>query len=116
MKKNVHITNTPDLLDIQRSSFCWFLSEGLAMELKKFSSIFDLGNKLELRIYGNEYKLKVPRLTTGEAKLKTLTYSLQLYVNIEIIKKNKPGHFLNFSTKNQLVEKKSLLIGEIPLM
>ena len=27
----------PDLVEIQRASFCWFLEEGLAEEIKNFS-------------------------------------------------------------------------------
>ena len=48
MKENIYTSNLPDLLEIQRSSFCWFLSEGLAYELTKFPSIFVMptGNKL----------------------------------------------------------------------
>jgi len=109
MNQNVHITNLPDLLEIQRSSFCWFLSEGLAEELAKFSSIFDLTGNLELRVYGHEYRLKKPKLSTSKAKEKNITYSIKLYVSIEIIAKN-------LSLSNNAIEKQKVLIGEIPLM
>ena len=88
MNQNVHITNLPDLLEIQRSSFCWFLSEGLAQELAKFSSIFDLTGNVELRVYGHEYRLKKPKLSTSKAKEKNITYSVKLYVSIELLTKN----------------------------
>lgn len=109
MNQNVHITNLPDLLEIQRSSFCWFLSEGLAQELAKFSSIFDLTENLELRVYGHEYRLKKPKLSTSKAKEKNITYSVKLYVSIEILANN-------LATTNTIVEKQKVLIGEIPLM
>ena len=109
MNDNVHITNLPDLLEIQRSSFCWFLSEGLAHELSKFSSIFDLTGNLELRVYGHEYKLKKPKFTTSKAKERNITYSVKLYVSIEIIAKSTTPF-------NNLVGKQKVLIGEIPLM
>lgn len=109
MNQNVHITNLPDLLEIQRSSFCWFLSEGLAQELAKFSSIFDLTGNLELRVYGHEYRLKKPKLSTSKAKEKNITYSVKLYVSIEIISKNN-------GINTSIVHKQKVLIGEIPLM
>lgn len=109
MNQNVHITNLPDLLEIQRSSFCWFLSEGLAQELAKFSSIFDLTGNLELRVYGHEYRLKKPKLSTSKAKEKNITYSVKLYVSIEIISKNN-------GINTSIVPKQKVLIGEIPLM
>lgn len=109
MNKNMQITNLPDLLEIQRSSFCWFLSKGLAYELAAFQSIFDLTENLELRIYGHNYILKKPKFNTSGAKKKSITYSLQLYVPIEIISKN------SFN-KGHIIDKNKILIGEIPLM
>ena len=109
MNQNVHINNLPDLLEIQRSSFCWFLSEGLAHELAKFSSIFDLTRNLELRVYGQEYRLKKPKLSTFTAKERNITYSLKLYVSVEILGKN-------ISNINNIIKKQKVLIGEIPLM
>ena len=37
----------PDLVEIQRASFCWFLEEGLAEEIKSFSPITDYTGNLE---------------------------------------------------------------------
>jgi DNA-directed RNA polymerase subunit beta len=109
MNQNVHITNLPDLLEIQRSSFCWFLSEGLAQELVKFSSIFDLSGNIELRVYGYEYRLKKPKLSTIKSKEKNITYSIKLYVPIEIFTKTKDNIKV-------IIDKQKVLIGEIPLM
>jgi DNA-directed RNA polymerase subunit beta len=36
----------PDLVEIQRASFCWFLEEGLAEEIKSFSPITDYTGNL----------------------------------------------------------------------
>jgi DNA-directed RNA polymerase subunit beta len=110
MIKNVHRTHLPELLEIQRASFCWFLSEGLAIELNKFSNVLNLNKNLELRVYGNEYKLKKPKLSIAQAKEKTVTHSLQLYVSIELIK------ILEHLDFQQSIEKQKVLIGEIPLM
>jgi DNA-directed RNA polymerase subunit beta len=110
MIKNVHRTHLPELLEIQRASFCWFLSEGLAIELNKFSNVLNLNKNLELRVYGNEYKLKKPKLSIAQAKEKTVTHSLQLYVSIEFIK------ILEHLDLQQPIEKQKVLIGEIPLM
>jgi len=47
----------PDLVEIQRSSFRWFLEEALIEELDSFSPITDYTGKLELHFVGKEYKL-----------------------------------------------------------
>ncbi len=50
----------PDLVEIQRSSFRWFLEEGLIEELNSFSPITDYTGKMELHFLGKNYKLKRP--------------------------------------------------------
>ena len=48
MNKKAFLTTLPDFVEIQRASFCWFLSKGLSEELEKFSSITDLYKFVEL--------------------------------------------------------------------
>src|SRR6476646_4349435 len=94
MSKNIQIENLSNLLEIQRSSFCWFLSTGLAAELNKFSHIYLLEKN----------------------KDNTATYSVKLYIHIEIIQKT--HFFVNkiLQTKVDILEQQMFLIGEIPLM
>ena len=44
----------PDLVEIQRASFRWFLEEGLIEELESFSPITDYTGKLELHFIGKD--------------------------------------------------------------
>ena len=57
----------PDLVEIQRASFCWFLEEGLAEEIKSFSPIVDYSGNLELHFLGDLYKLKYPKYSVAES-------------------------------------------------
>ena len=41
-------TYLPDLVEVQRASFKWFLDQGLIEELESFSPITDYTGKLEL--------------------------------------------------------------------
>ena len=54
-------TFLPDLVEVQRASFKWFLDKGLIEELESFSPITDYTGKLELHFIGSEYRLKRPR-------------------------------------------------------
>lgn len=74
------ITMLPDLIEIQRSSFRWFLEEGLIEELDNFSPITDYTGKLELHFLGKDYKLKRPKYSVDEAKRRDSTYAVQMYV------------------------------------
>ena len=61
-------THLPDLVEVQRSSFKWFLEKGLIEELNSFSPITDYTGKLELHFIGDQYRLKHPRHDVEEAE------------------------------------------------
>ena len=71
-------TYLPDLVEVQRASFKWFLDQGLIEELESFSPITDYTGKLELHFIGSEYRLKRPRHDVEEAKRRDATFALSL--------------------------------------
>ncbi|BAY44755.1 DNA-directed RNA polymerase, beta subunit RpoB [Scytonema sp. HK-05] len=95
----------PDLIEIQRSSFRWFLEEGLIEELNSFSPITDYTGKLELHFLGQNYKLKEPKYNVDEAKRRDSTYAVQMYV---------PTRLINKETGE--IKEQEVFIGDLPLM
>ncbi|MEC4895684.1 MAG: DNA-directed RNA polymerase subunit beta [Oscillatoria sp. PMC 1051.18] len=95
----------PDLIEIQRSSFRWFLEEGLIEELNSFSPITDYTGKLELHFLGSDYKLKQPKYDVDEAKRRDSTYGVQMYV---------PTRLINKETGD--IKEQEVFIGDLPLM
>jgi len=95
----------PDLIEIQRSSFRWFLEEGLIEELKNFSPITDYTGKIELHFLGEQYKLKRPKYDVEEAKRRDATYSVPVYV---------PAQLMNKETGEIITQE--VFIGDLPLM
>jgi DNA-directed RNA polymerase subunit beta len=95
----------PDLIEIQRSSFRWFLEEGLIEELNSFSPITDYTGKLELHFLGQNYKLKEPKYSVDEAKRRDSTYAVQMYV---------PTRLINKETGE--IKEQEVFIGDLPLM
>jgi DNA-directed RNA polymerase subunit beta len=95
----------PDLVEIQRASFRWFLEEGLIEELDSFSPITDYTGKLELHFLGKEYKLKSPKYDVDEAKRRDSTYAVQMYV---------PTRLINKETGE--IKEQEVFIGDLPLM
>jgi DNA-directed RNA polymerase subunit beta len=95
----------PDLIEIQRSSFRWFLEEGLIEELNSFSPITDYTGKLELHFLGDKYKLKEPKYSVEESKRRDSTYAVQMYV---------PTRLLNKETGD--IKEQEVFIGDLPLM
>ena len=85
MKKNMnYITALPDFIEMQRISFCWFISEGLKDELTNFSSILDFSGNIEYVFFGQEYKLVKPVYNASSAKRYTTNYVAQLIMPIEM--------------------------------
>ncbi|MEH1896019.1 MAG: DNA-directed RNA polymerase subunit beta [Nostoc sp.] len=95
----------PDLIEIQRASFRWFLEEGLIEELNSFSPITDYTGKLELHFLGHNYKLKEPKYSVEEAKRRDSTYAVQMYV---------PTRLINKETGE--IKEQEVFIGDLPLM
>jgi len=58
IKENVYKYLLPNLLEIQRISFCWFLEKGLVQEFEDFSLIRDYLGELELNLSTKFYKIK----------------------------------------------------------
>lgn len=95
----------PDMVEIQRASFRWFLETGLIEELASFSPISDYTGKLELHFIGKDYKLKRPKYDVDEAKRRDATYGVQMYV---------PTRLINKETGE--IKEMEVFIGDLPLM
>ncbi len=98
-------TYLPDLVEVQRASFKWFLEKGLIEELESFSPITDYTGKLELHFIGEEYRLKRPRHDVEEAKRRDATFASQMYVTCRLINK-----------ETGEIKEQEVFIGELPLM
>nr|YP_009402770.1 RNA polymerase beta subunit [Compsopogon caeruleus]ARX96119.1 RNA polymerase beta subunit [Compsopogon caeruleus] len=125
----------PDLVDIQRKSFRWFLEEGLGEVLESFPLIIDPSNRLELKLFPKEYKIKFPRHNVRKAKRRDRTYSAQVYIPAKLIKKdfaisaflsrdkyltsNEDFHGTSELDKrniNKKYRKRPVFIGDLPMM
>ncbi|MFN9830734.1 MAG: DNA-directed RNA polymerase subunit beta, partial [Pseudanabaena sp.] len=95
----------PDLVEIQRESFRWFLEEGLIEELESFSPITDYTGKMELHFIAKDYKLKRPKYSVDESKRRDATYAVQMYV---------PTRLINKETGE--IKEQEVFIGDLPLM
>jgi DNA-directed RNA polymerase subunit beta len=95
----------PDLVEIQRASFRWFLEEGLIEELDSFSPITDYTGKIELHFLAKDYKLKRPKYGVDEAKRRDASYAVQMYV---------PTRLINKDTGE--IKEQEVFIGDLPLM
>ena len=103
MDKQLFVTTIPHFSESNFNSFCWFLEYGLSDELRNFSSALNLNEKLNIRVYNEEFVLKRPKYSSVQCKRYDLTYSIRIYVPIELIENDTVFECLAF-------------FGEIPLM
>ena len=98
MEKNTnYVTNLPDFITMQRTSFCWFIAEGLAEELNIISKVYDFSQNTDYLLFGNEYALIKPTCTLTIARKYNGNYRAQLIVPIEV--RNKKINIIRY--KNQ---------------
>ena len=77
------VLEMPNLIDIQKSSYKWFLEEGLKEVFKDMSSIKDYNETLELSFI--DYRLdKEPKYTIAECKERDTTYAAPLRVTARL--------------------------------
>ena len=85
MKQSInYITVLPDFIEMQRVSFCWFISHGLSEELAMFSRVYDFTYNIEYVLFGHEYSLVKPIYNVIRAKKYTANYAAQLLIPLEV--------------------------------
>src|SRR6187431_2375174 len=98
----------PDLIAIQRSSFDWFLNEGLANTFRDISPIKDFSESLQLELEFDPFDEDLrppPKFTVEECKEKDMTYSAPVFVR---------ARFMNRNTGE--IKEQTVFMGDFPIM
>lgn len=94
----------PDLIEIQKDSYRWFLEEGLAELFDEINPISDfIGRDLEL--YLEDYYLDEPKFNETESRQKNITYEAPLRVKTRLLNKK----------TNQAISQE-VFLGDFPIM
>jgi len=94
----------PDLIEMQKNSFKWFMEEGLKDLFDEISPITDfIGRDLEL--YFGDYYLDEPKFNENESKAKNITYEAPLRVNCRLENK-----------RTTQVINQEVFLGDFPIM
>nr|YP_009340862.1 beta subunit of RNA polymerase [Palmophyllum crassum]BAW34809.1 beta subunit of RNA polymerase [Palmophyllum crassum] len=102
LKKNIQ-NYLPDLTEIQRKSYFWFLKKGIKEEFEKFS-IIELRN-VRILIHAENYKLKLYKNSLKLKQKINSNYSSQIIIPITLINK-----------KNNSKKIKKVIFGDLPLL
>jgi len=93
----------PNLIEIQRKSFDWFLKEGLLEMFRDISPIQDFTGNLVLEFL--DYTLGEPKWDVDQCKERDVTYAAPLKVRVRLINK-----------ETGEVKEQEVFMGDFPLM
>jgi DNA-directed RNA polymerase subunit beta len=103
------LAQLPDLAEIQKSSFKWFIDEGLAEELRAFSPIKDYTGRLELHFlpsYSFEDHTEPNKPKTPEdARAMDSSYTKKLRIQMRLVNRE-IGE----------IKEQEIYVGDIPMM
>lgn len=98
----------PNLLDIQKGSYEWFLEKGLKEVFEDISPIVDHSGNIYLQFL--DYKFDdEPKYSEQESKDRDVTYSKKMKVNVRLI-------ILEEGKPKEIKEQEVLIMDDFPLM
>jgi DNA-directed RNA polymerase subunit beta len=98
-----NVLDLPNLIDIQKASFRWFLEEGLRETIDDISPIEDYTGTLAVEF--GEYKFGEPQFSIKECREKDLTYQAPLSMTVR---------FVNKETGE--IREQTVFMGDFPMM
>jgi DNA-directed RNA polymerase subunit beta len=81
-----HVLDLPDLIDIQKASFDWFMEGGLRETIDDISPIEDYTGTLAVEFA--EYEFGEPQFSIQECREKDLTYQVPLSITVRFVNKD----------------------------
>ncbi len=98
-----HVIDLPNLIDIQKASFEWFLKEGLQETIDDISPIEDYTGTLAVEF--GDYWFGEPQFSIKECREKDLTYQAPLSMSIRFV-----------NTETGEIREQTVFMGDFPMM
>ena len=92
----------PDLVEVQRRSYDWFLTDGLRELFRNFSPIYDFTGNLALELL--DYVLGEPKYSVEECRDREMTYEAPIKAKVRLT-----------ATGREVIESE-VYLGDLPLM
>ena len=102
--KSNEVLEMPNLIEIQKNSYQWFVDKGLKEVLADVSPICDYSGNLVLE-FSDYYLEDDPKYSIEECKARDATYSKPLKIKVRLINK-----------ETGEVKEQEIFMGELPLM
>ncbi len=104
-QRQQEVLEMPNLIEVQKDSYKWFLDEGLKEVFADISPINDFSGKLSLEFIDFTYDEKDAKHSIEECKERDVTYSAPLKVRVRLINK-----------ETEEISEHEIFMGDLPLM
>ena len=111
VKSNVEL---PDLIEVQTSSFEWFVNNGLKELFADISPITNFTENLE--VYFGDYEFGEPKYSVLECKEKDITYSRPLRVTVRLLNKDAVDKETGEVIVKDYIKEQRIFMGDFPVM
>ena len=99
------VLEMPNLIEVQKNSYAWFLSDGLKEAFDDISPIEDYGGKLSLEFVDFKLYEEDKKYSIEECKQRDATYSAPLKVRVRLYNREKDE-----------ISEHEIFMGDLPLM
>ena len=104
-QRQKEVLEMPNLIEVQKDSYKWFLESGLKEVFDDISPIADYGGKLSLEFIDFTYDAKDAKYTIEQCKERDVTYAAPLKVRVRLINK-----------ETEEINEHEIFMGDLPLM
>ena len=104
-QRQEEVLEMPNLIEVQRDSYKWFLDEGLREVFDDISPIADYSGKLSLEFIDFTFDEKDAKYTIEQCKERDATYAAPLKVRVRLINK-----------ETEEINEHEIFMGDLPLM
>ncbi len=99
------VLEMPNLIEVQKNSYQWFLEEGLGEAFRDISPITDYSGKLSLAFTGFQLCEEDAKYTIEQCKERDATYAAPLKVKVRL-----------HNRENDEINEHDIFMGDLPLM
>ncbi|MBO5551368.1 MAG: DNA-directed RNA polymerase subunit beta, partial [Lachnospiraceae bacterium] len=106
-QRQKEVLEMPNLIDVQKSSYGWFINEGLKEAFEDISPINDYSGNLSMEFVDYQFNKEKVKYSIEECKARDATYSAPLEVTVRLYNASKP--------EADNTEQK-IFMGDLPIM
>ncbi len=108
-QRHQDVISMPNLIDVQKVSYKWFINEGLREAFKDISPIVSSDGKIKMDFVDHSLKKDAAKYSIEDCKIRDLTYSAPLSVTVRL-------HVRDDEHDTNEIKEEEVFMGDLPVM